>query len=410
MKVAFDELEGSDLTIDCIYAGGTKGDFSDDPLTKLFPKCGNQSGFRRVSRKDKNAKDETGKSKLAYVVLTTSMSELEWPDYLNEETGVFRYYGDNRQAGRRHTSTKQEGNKILEHVFNLLNSGESLEDMPPFFIFKRTGQGRDFKFLGLAAPGTRDKSPDNELIAVWKTLNENRFLNYEAYFTILDTGETAITQEWLHSLIHDHKNNLRYAPAAWKNFISKGREGIKPLTASRIRKIPTNLEQLNCDRDGKKCLNIIHDHYKSHAHDFEALAVDLICKMDENFINFKLTRKSRDGGYDAYGQYLISSESKVNYPLKMNCFLEAKCYSPDHGVGVKDMSRLISRIKHREFGIFVTTSYINKTAYKEVVEDQHPILFITGSDIVRILKTNSINSTNLIRYLESIDENIYRLS
>ena len=165
-----------------------------------------------------------------------------------------------------------------------------------------------------------------------------------------------------------------------------------------------------CDRDGEKCLKIIHDHYESHPHDFEALAVNLVRKLDENFIEFKLTRKSNDGGYDAYGKYLISSESKVNYPLKMNCFLEAKCYSPNHGVGVKDMSRLISRIKHREFGIFVTTSYINKTAYKEVVEDQHPILFITGSDIVRILKTNSINSTNIEEYLEHVDSNIERLT
>lgn len=31
----------------------------------------------------------------AYVVLYTSMQELAWPDYLDEETGIFRYYGDN---------------------------------------------------------------------------------------------------------------------------------------------------------------------------------------------------------------------------------------------------------------------------------------------------------------------------
>ena len=74
-----------------------------------MPQCGNASGFRKVSRMD-------DPSKMAYVVLYTSMSELEWPDYLDEETGVFRYYGDNRKPGRAITDTKQGGNRLLTPV------------------------------------------------------------------------------------------------------------------------------------------------------------------------------------------------------------------------------------------------------------------------------------------------------
>ena len=51
------------------------------------------------------------------------------------------------------------------------------------------------------------------------------------------------------------------------------------------------------------------------------------------------------------------------------------------------VSRLISRIKHREFGVFVTTSYIAEQAYREVREDRHPIVFVTGRDVVEVLKT-----------------------
>ena len=47
-----------------------------------------QGGFRKKLRED-------GSGKYAYVVLYTSIEELEWPDYLEEETGIFRYYGDN---------------------------------------------------------------------------------------------------------------------------------------------------------------------------------------------------------------------------------------------------------------------------------------------------------------------------
>ncbi len=131
MIVNFENLKGSDLVVDAIYKGGKSGHTGDDPLSELFPKLGNMSGFRKVKRND-------DKNKLAYVVLYTSMSELEWPDFLDVETGIFRYYGDNRKAGNELTKTKQGGNKLLEEVFGIFNSGENLDDIPPFFVFKKS--------------------------------------------------------------------------------------------------------------------------------------------------------------------------------------------------------------------------------------------------------------------------------
>ena len=68
------------------------------------------------------------------------------------------------------------------------------------------------------------------------------------------------------------------------------------------------------------------------------------------------------------------------------------------------MSRLISRIRYRQFGIMVTTSYVDTQAYNEVVEDGHPILIVTASDIAGILRSNAINSSNIDQWLKSIDE------
>ena len=70
------------------------------------------------------------------------------------------------------------------------------------------------------------------------------------------------------------------------------------------------------------------------------------------------------------------------------------------------MSRLISRIKYRQFGILITTSYVNSNAYKEVIEDGHPILIVTACDIAAILRFNSIYSDNIMSWLKNIDENI----
>ena len=68
------------------------------------------------------------------------------------------------------------------------------------------------------------------------------------------------------------------------------------------------------------------------------------------------------------------------------------------------MSRLISRIRYRQFGVMLTTSYVDSQAYKEVVEDGHPILIVTASDIAYTLRHNSITSQNIDDWLISLDE------
>lgn len=397
MEIGFEDLEQANLIVDCIYKGGKAPNISAEPFHKLIPGCENSGGFRKKLRED-------GSGKYAYIVLYTSMEELEWPDFFEEETGIFRYYGDNRKPGRTLTDTKKKGNLILETTFALLNEGVHLEDIPPFFIFKKTGNGRDVQFLGLAAPGNPKISPDKDLVAFWRTINGKRFQNYEAYFTVLNTGNLPISKEWIKTLIYDHKNNLRYAPQVWKKFVKQGRNGIEALKAPRIFKFPTKYDQLGAsDEEGRNCLEIIRNHYAEFPQGFEECATNIISKMDANFIDFSLTRPWRDGGRDAIGKYSINTGSKVNLPLIIDCALEAKCYGINKGVGVREMSRLISRIRYRQFGIMITTGYVDKQAYSEVIEDGHPILIVTASDIAGILRNNAINSLNVEEWLQSVD-------
>lgn len=246
------------------------------------------------------------------------------------------------------------------------------------------------------------------MVAFWRTFEGRRFQNYEAYFTILNTGNEAISKRWLESLIYDHKNNLQYAPPAWRKFVNEGRRGIEALKAPKIIKIPTKYEQLQSDDEGKRCIQIIRNYYKNNPYGFEACATALISMMDDHFVDFSLTRPWRDGGRDAVGYYEIRNGGKINEPVKVECALEAKCYSESHGVGVSKMSRLISRIRYRQFGLMVTTSYVNDQAYKEVVEDGHPILIITATDIAGILRTNQINTTNIYQWLDSVEVERYK--
>lgn len=401
MNIPFENLSNADLIVDAVYEGGKLNGKASEVLSKLLPGCSNSGGFRKVLRKD-------GSGLPAYVVLYTSMSELAWPDYLDEETGIFRYYGDNRSPGKALLDTPRKGNQLLEFVFDCLNKHDgSIKDIPPFFVFKKTGKGFDVQFLGLAAPGNPKLSPDKDLVAFWRTLDEKRFQNYESYFTILDTEDT-VDRRWLNALIYSHDDSLQYAPSAWLRFIHQGRSGITPLIAKKIQKVPDKYAQLQSDNEGMICLDIIREHYRNDAYGFERCAQDLLEKMDVRFQDFVLTRPWRDGGRDAIGHYVIGGGSKANYPLRVDCALEAKCYGQNTSVGVKEMSRLISRIRYRQFGVMMTTSYVHKQAYEEVISDQHPILIVSASDIAQILRHNSIMSNDINEWLVSLDQSDYR--
>jgi len=92
-------------------------------------------------------------------------------------------------------------------------------------------------------------------------------------------------------------------------------------------------------------------------------------------------------------------------PVYAEFSLEAKCYSPGlngepcNTVGVRDVSRLISRLRHRQFGVLVTTSMVARQAYEEVREDRHPIIFLSGGDIVEILSASGYGTAAAVSRL-----------
>ena len=102
----------------------------------------------------------------------------------------------------------------------------------------------------------------------------------------------------------------------------------------------------------------------------------------------EVTRGSVDHGRDAIGHYKLGINDD---PVIVDFALEAKCYNPGlngsiaNTIGVKEVARLISRIKHRQFGVLVTTSQISRQVYEEVRDDKHPIIFIAGGDIAKLL-------------------------
>ena len=127
--------------------------------------------------------------------------------------------------------------------------------------------------------------------------------------------------------------------------------------------------------------------------DFEACAAR-IWEMQAGRIEYTMTRPSRDGGRDAFGTVRVGPESD---PVRLDFALEAKRYVFENSVSVRDLARLISRIRNRMFGVLVTTSYLNQQAYEEFKSDGHPIVVIAARDIVDILKANGYGSADDVR-------------
>jgi hypothetical protein len=111
--------------------------------------------------------------------------------------------------------------------------------------------------------------------------------------------------------------------------------------------------------------------------------------MDHNVTSVELTRPWVDGGRDVLGKYRIGSRGSN---IEVDFALEAKCYELNSGLGVKSTSRLISRIRHRQFGVFMTTSFVQTQAYKEIIEDRHPVIVMAATDIVEVLKRHEHNN------------------
>ncbi len=376
--VQFSQAHASDLIVDAVYRGGRKGNASDDPLPRLLH-VSNSGGFRYRGRIEA----------LELVVLTSSGRDPDWPDALDLETGIYTYFGDNKRPGRKLHGTPRKGNELLRRIFHLARSDKyGRERVPPIFLFANTGEWRDVVFLGLAVPGTADLRASEDLVAIWRSSRNKRFMNYRARFSVLDTQ--SVSRAWIKDIVAGapHSDN---APRAWTKWVSTGRYRV--LRAARSLEYRTRDEQIPVDPDKRAILEQIHQFFKGDSHAFEHCAAELAKLMLPDIFDIDLTRPSRDGGRDAVGKLKLGSGDSG---ILVDFALEAKCYIASSGVGVLDMSRLISRLRHRQFGILVTTSYVNSTAYREVKEDQHPIIVISGSDIVDLLRGQGISSVDSV--------------
>jgi hypothetical protein len=387
--ISYEQCPGADLIVDAVYEGKLGGQLSGEALSNLLPGIGNLGGFRAAGRGDDKK----------LVVLYTSGEDRDWPDQLDLSTGQFIYYGDNKTPGHELHDTGPGGNRILRRVFELLHANERAR-IPPFFIFKKyptPSSTRSVQFKGLAVPGFQGLPATADLVAVWKTTGSQRFQNYRSVFTVLEIP--VVSRAWLEDIAAGSPLGAN-APMTWADWVESG--SYRPLASESTTVIRSSEEQQPDTRLKRELLQTVYEHFKEAPVAFEAFAARIFQMHDQRVIIDEITRGSVDGGRDAIGRYLLGLSDD---PVYAEFSLEAKCYRPPldgeaaNSVGVREVSRLISRIRHRQFGVLVTTSVIGRQAYEEVREDKHPIVFLSGKDIADILTTSGFNTPDLVKAL-----------
>jgi hypothetical protein len=368
--VAFVDLPTADLIVDAVYEGGVAKNAGDDPVNKLLP-VGNAGGIRSSGSKNRPR----------VVALITSGENMDWPDSIDVQTGILTYFGDNRTPGRELHDTPKHGNEILRNAFDASHGDDSRSNVPPFLVFAKANRPRDYRFLGLAVPGSANSSFVDDLVGVWRSANGVRYQNYKATLTILDVGR--VRREWIVDILEDRADS-KNAPSPWLSW--RNGSSAKALRAPRTIEHRTKLEQEPETKTDRQIVAAVHSHFVDRPFDFEAFAADLVRTYLPDVVSLDVTRRSRDGGRDAIGLYRVGSGGGQ---ILLDFSMEAKCYKPGNSVGVKELSRLISRLRHRQFGVLVTTSHLDLQAYKELKEDAHPIVVIAGGDMARILRASS---------------------
>lgn len=382
---SFNGLKTAPIIVDAIYQGSGEVGHGADPLCKLIPKCPNQGGFRAIGGRSFGA--------CRLLVLSSSGTDPDWPDRLDAESGIYTYFGDNKKPGHELHDTPKGGNELLRRLFAASTAIHERALTPPILVFTKTGHGRDTMFRGLAVPM---QNQDEGLVAIWRQTSGMRFQNYKAKFELLDCRQ--VPRPWIEALASN--NSLAAtaaAPQVWTAWVEKGARTI--LRAPKTVQHRSKEDQLppKTDAVAREILNTLREVLASRPHDFEFVAAEVFRLIEPRVFDLEVTRKSVDGGRDAIGRLRIGGDELDSDGIYADFALEAKAYAEHNGVGVKETSRLISRLRSRQFGVLVTTSYVSPQAYQELRADQHPVVIIAAVDIARILRSRGLSQPSQIR-------------
>jgi hypothetical protein len=304
----------------------------------------------------------------AFMVLVTTGASINpaanpWEDEVDLLTGEITYWGDAKWDARRKDIDAFVGNRSLRAAFDALLLGHR-EIVPPILHFSKSRSGW-VRFNGLCTI--------EELELAWFEDRGHPVQNYRARLAVLD--EKSIPVDWLHRRMNATSTDAltKDGPQTWRDYQSGVLRRLA-IWAPQLRSIDSQVPP-----GGSADARALSELASLAPKEFEVGVVSL---FEEVRVVHKVTqtRLSRDGGFDFFGTFVLPAPLRYQIPFRG----EVKRWKS--GVGPKDVSRLVARLRRGEFGLFVTTSYFTRQAQEEVLSDSYPTRLLSGSDVVRFMK------------------------
>lgn len=344
-----------------------------------------------------------------------------WHDEFDLDHGHIRYYGDHKVSTVGLPGVTPGNRAILEEwSFHSGTSRSDREVAAPLLVFRAKsvnvdGRTRHQGFVEFCGVALIERL---EHIVQRDPRSGKSFPNIVLDLAVVEALEgDVIDLRWIDDRRDPNlsaQEALRFAPPSWKRWVQEGRSSIprirRRVLSSRVK--PKEQQLPPAGSESARALDTIYNFYSARKHAFEVLASrvarEVLRRSGNSYSPGWLTRSGGDGGVDFVGRLNVGSLG-ANTPVVI--LGQAKCINPDSSISPDQVARVVARLRRGWIGVFVTTGTYSKQAQVEVVDDQYPLILISGaelsSEVQRIAATDF--DGDLLKLLESTLEDYEKM-
>lgn len=313
-----------------------------------------------------------------------------WHDEFDLDHGSVRYYGDHKPSTIGIVGTTP-GNKALLDAWRLHAGTDRFERLlaPPLVLFRsqtvETADGRRVTKGHVAFCGAAIIERLEHVVQRDPTSGRS-FPNIVLDLNVVDLSVTDDHLDW--RWIDDRRSSdltaedsLRHAPFTWRRWVEEGQVALpqvrRRVLSTRVRSVadqqpvPSSVEA--------EVLQRVYGFFDERKHHFEHLAArvaaGILGRSATAYQEGWLTRAGGDGGVDFVGRLDIGV-APASTPLVV--LGQAKCVAPTTSINPDQVARVVARLRRGWLGVFVTTGSFSRQAQTEIINDQYPLVMISG--------------------------------
>lgn len=345
------------------------------------PKALLESGINPIGR----VRTEDGGVRTPAILISSSPHReggetTPWRDVFDVDNGHIRYFGDAKTAGA--DPAEARGNKALlaAHALQTSFSEHERATAPPIIFFRRTAvEGAVKGHVVFQGFGVIERV---ERISQFNRKTGETFTNYAYDFAVLSMADEneVFDWRWVNSLRAQEPAVIR-PPKAWREYVAHGPSALPRLRrrVAKLRVIKADAQLPTAGTVEHRVLASIYAYYQGRNHRFEALAYEvakrLLARGGNQVVDGWITPRGSDGGGDFIARLDIGEGFGR---VRQIVYGQAKCVAPGTGTDGRDIARTVARLKRGWFGVFVTTGHFSDRVQLEIIEDEYPILMVSG--------------------------------